>query len=433
MDQTTELVELITLMVTPSQTKESSDQLNYSYLVHGYIHNIKPCNDHYDKLDSYIIINDYITKIEQIQEAIKNQNISQLKSLGIEHGFINMNLRKQAWSLILLNQDPNTDRQQDNQYNNKYINQSDNEQSIEQKQIEKDIERSVIKYYFPNETERQEKYNGLRAILHNIFSTNNNLHYIQGYNDITSIIYMVCNNESLTTKIANNIATTHMSEYIMGECCEINGFPSSNLTWKLLTSYDNTFNDLFNLIIGNTDRTSTELITLITTSWKLTWFSQDIKNINIITRLYDYFICCDTNNNQLVTAYFSAALIIVLKDNLYNFINKFHQSYIDESTLMDWRYSINWDQININQVIKVSQQLFNNYSDTSITNSNSNSPSRSRSLSFSTLSNSFSSLNFSLNLSLTEEQQNEVKTLKKKLNKFKKGVFTFIRDNMPDG
>eukprot|EP01083_Nonionella_stella_P227785 807854_1 len=253
MDQTTELVELITLMVTPSQTKESSDQLNYSYLVHGYIHNIKPCNDHYDKLDSYIIINDYITKIEQIQEAIKNQNISQLKSLGIEHGFINMNLRKQAWSLILLNQDPNTDRQQDNQYNNKYINQSDNEQSIEQKQIEKDIERSVIKYYFPNETERQEKYNGLRAILHNIFSTNNNLHYIQGYNDITSIIYMVCNNESLTTKIANNIATTHMSEYIMEECCEINGFPSSNLTWKLLISYDNTFNDLFNLIIGNTD------------------------------------------------------------------------------------------------------------------------------------------------------------------------------------
>ena len=46
-------------------------------------------------------MNNNMFKIKKIKEAIKSNNVDELKNLGKRHGFINAKLRKKCWPMIL--------------------------------------------------------------------------------------------------------------------------------------------------------------------------------------------------------------------------------------------------------------------------------------------------------------------------------------------
>eukprot|EP01083_Nonionella_stella_P258481 883474_1 len=142
-------------------------------------------------------------KTKKIKAAIKANNISELRHKAIKHGFINNTLRKQAWPM-LLGMKNNINNTNNSNIQHKSFSYPSNKSNHEQ--IEKDIARSALNFYNLSEEKKQESITNIGHILHSIFQSEQ-MHYIQGFNDIVSVIYVVCDsNLQLSKSISNCVA-----------------------------------------------------------------------------------------------------------------------------------------------------------------------------------------------------------------------------------
>ena len=164
-------------------------------------------------------------RIKSIKEAIKDHNIAELKRLAIQHGFINNKLRKQAWPLLLGIPRPKSrsSKKRDSlklpTTKLSLVARSSNDSAIStcsnisnqsnHDQIEKDIDRSAINFYDLTESQSESREH-LGSILHSLFDESEDMHYIQGFNDVVSVFYAVCRNHEMTRKISQKVATTCM-------------------------------------------------------------------------------------------------------------------------------------------------------------------------------------------------------------------------------
>ncbi len=123
-------------------------------------------------------------KIKKIKEAIKDNNINELRKLAIKHGFINNKLGKQAWPMLL----GIKKRQKTNTRNRAKSLTNSNTPNTKQKltkqrslsfsvasnkpnydQIEKDIARSALNFYNLSEEKKEQSRTYLGRILHSMF------------------------------------------------------------------------------------------------------------------------------------------------------------------------------------------------------------------------------------------------------------------------
>eukprot|EP01084_Bolivina_argentea_P150946 263541_1 len=215
--------------------------------------------------------------------------------------------------------------------------------SAEYSQIEKDIGRSSLKYYnlYAKRGKRKSEAS-LSKILHDIFDENDELHYIQGFNDVTSVFYAVCNNEKLAQTISNKVARTLLSDYIMMSEDEHINVVNYKLIFDIIECHDKELR----LYLDNAH----DFIS-ISISWLLTWFAHQIKDITIISRIYDYCLCSD----KLISSYLSAALVIYLRNELLDAAKH-------DISLFEFFTDIKWDKLDFEEIIHLSDTLHERYS-----------------------------------------------------------------------
>eukprot|EP00823_Brevimastigomonas_motovehiculus_P008435 TRINITY_DN7720_c0_g1_i1.p1 TRINITY_DN7720_c0_g1~~TRINITY_DN7720_c0_g1_i1.p1 ORF type:complete len:202 (+),score=25.78 TRINITY_DN7720_c0_g1_i1:124-729(+) len=81
-------------------------------------------------------------------------------------------------------------------------------------QVGKDIDRSLFHFDIAkkmNKQAREEARKQLERIIHTIFSLHPDLHYVQGYHDICSVLYLVCG-EHLGFHLAERLSLLHIRD-----------------------------------------------------------------------------------------------------------------------------------------------------------------------------------------------------------------------------
>jgi len=295
-------------------------------------------------------------RIKAIKEAIKEHNLPDLKRLAINHGFINNKLRKQAWPLLLDVECPKSrhSKKRDSlklpgkrpslmaRNSNESIvstcsnisNQSNHDQ------IEKDISRSAINFYDLTESQSESRQH-LGCILHDIFDDTDDLHYIQGFNDVVSVFYAVCRNPEMTRKLSQKMATTFLKQYITGaEEVSLSNFRG---IIEIVSHHDSELNALFATL-------ETIHVLAFCVSWVLTLFAHEVQDIRVIARVYDYCLC----NDESVALYLSAAIILSLKEGLLEEVE-------DDLSLHVFFQNMKFDTIDFDHVISTAAMLQEKY------------------------------------------------------------------------
>ena len=208
-------------------------------------------------------------------------------------------------------------------------------------QIPKDVSRSALIFYGRDSNSNHNRDN-LGQILHSIFDDAQDMYYIQGFNDVVSVFYTVCNNQDLARKLSQKVASTFLKDYIMNNSSKLS-FNAFKIIFKIIKNEDNQIYELFTSI-------DSVCVLSFAVSWLLTWFAHDVKNINIISRIYDYCL----SSHESISLYLSAALLIYFKKELLDQIT-------DDISLHVFFQSLEWEKINYDKWISKTEQLFNKY------------------------------------------------------------------------
>ena len=272
---------------------------------------------------------------KKIELAVKNKNVFELRKLS-RKGFVDNELRKKVWPLLLGCDDDDKD---DNEY---IINNNHNYYD----QIKKDTIRSmhhfdITRSYSTNKRQREQET--LSRILNGIFGNNDNLHYTQGFHDMCSVFYIVCG-EKLGLKLSENLAKRHMRDLVRDN---MNVYQFIlKLLFPLLSLVDII---LYNKLCLNNDISS-----IFALSWLLTWFAHNIETFNDITRLYDFFL----STHPLMPLYFSVSLLSCSKCGVRDKLLKIKN--IDQGQLHEFFQKYDWN-INYDQIIIQCDKIFNKY------------------------------------------------------------------------
>ncbi len=263
---------------------------------------------HYTKNIGEVKIDKYSEKIakknlkdiqkhyDNINNAIENSYVDELQKLARQgSGFINSELRKKAWSLILGCDDEKN--YEDNEIRNK-----------DRVQIKKDYTRTMGCTFFDvlkggknNKKLLIARQDGLRDILHKVFSINKDLGYSQGFDHIVIVLYIVCGYEKqLTTKMASSLANNYLKDVLLNNLLKdvLNNLGSiSKLFPKLLE-------------FANRGLHSKMPYHHFLISIYFTWSSRYFYKFDYVARLFDFFLC----SHPLIPIYFSVALLITMDE-----------------------------------------------------------------------------------------------------------------------
>eukprot|EP01083_Nonionella_stella_P038810 105503_1 len=266
-------------------------------------------------------------QIKAIKRAIKTKDIAELKELAVKHGFVSDKLRKQAWPFLLEIDSTTLSKSESSALN-----------AIEHHQIEQDIKRTPLDYYnIKSQTDEDKCRASLRKILHNIFDCNGNFHYLQGFNDVASVLYAVCNNVKLTQQLATKVADTLMCDFL---CAEDLNVSSCNFIFEIIEANDKSLSKILE------DERSDFIA--ISISWLITWFAHQIDDISVLSRIYDY--CLSSDPHQMISSFLSAALVIYLRDDIL-------MAKKNDVALFQFFKELQWNKLNFNVIIYISEFL----------------------------------------------------------------------------
>lgn len=173
-------------------------------------------------------------------------------------------------------------------------------------QLKADIERSLwsIKQIedWPDEYRDKKRIVLHDIILANLFK-NTELYYYQGFHDIVSVFYLVLEDEHLTFAHTEVVSKLFLADY-MREDFEV--LLSSMRI--LLTIIELVDRPLYNFFMAS------NLQPYFATSWLITWFSHDDRDLDSVARIFDALLC----SHPAFCFYISAAYIIGMRDSIFN-------------------------------------------------------------------------------------------------------------------
>lgn len=263
---------------------------------------------------------------EKFQKEVKSKkikleksdfgSISELKKMALgKYGFVNKRFRRKAWPILIANRDKyiNEPKQknsskksrrkskredfQTEELNKNEFNLITQEQIKDNKyfnQVTLDVVRTLKR--FPSEISENLRFklqNELIDLICRILVKHKNLHYYQGYHDIGLTFLLVTGVEE-SLPLLESLTLSHLTCFME---------PNMESTLKLL------FNILPLVDIINPEMAAhiqkAELGVIFCLSWLITWYSHVMDNLQIILRLYDFFIVSD----PLMPVYLGAIIV----------------------------------------------------------------------------------------------------------------------------
>ncbi len=212
-------------------------------------------------------------KIEQELHQILLQqpiDLSQLRSYSRKIGGYQTNqLRARIWPKLLgINRFTLVD------YRNFVIRPHKDEN-----QIRADVERSLWNHEpmkFWKESHRERRREVLAEMMMAILSKNKHLHYYQGFHDLVTTVLTVVEDDPLAFAISEYISLNYVSDYMRENFELVSKF--MQFLFVIIKSQDP---ELFEHL----EKARMEPFFAI--SWLITWFSHDVKDIEILARMFD--------------------------------------------------------------------------------------------------------------------------------------------------
>jgi hypothetical protein len=252
-----------------------------------------------------------------LTQIINQQPIDKDKVEAIAHlGFINNAIRRRVWPVLLgysadqfgniiANDEKNPlpddffsiDR---NNYPQAQLISSDPYYS----QVEKDIARSLNHFDCCKEMkikQKEAKRKELGDIIHTILAIHSNLHYIQGYHDIVSVILLIFEDPYNSYLITERLSLLHIRDYLRPNLDTV--IITLNLLFPLIQLMDQ---EIYSYLI------SSGVQSFFSLSWVLTWFAHNFSEFNIVARIFDFLLA----NHPIMPIYLIAALIKQLKTQI---------------------------------------------------------------------------------------------------------------------
>ena len=197
------------------------------------------------------------------------RHLSRLKG-----GFVNSRMRQQVWPKLLgVNRYAIVDYRA-------FITISE----ADIPDVSVDIERSLWNWDMNKDwidSKRDLRRKALSDIIRGILLKNRKeLSYFQGFHDTVSVFLMVLDDDHLTFALSEVVANRYMSDYMK---------PDFETVAKMMR--------LLMVLISVADKklfkflTAAKMEPFFATSWLLTWFSHDLKDLNDIARIFDALLC----------------------------------------------------------------------------------------------------------------------------------------------
>ncbi|XP_048741525.2 TBC1 domain family member 20-like [Ostrea edulis] len=232
---------------------------------------------------------DFPEKEQEIVEILSRSNVDveRLRNLAISPGgLLNDDIRKEVWPRLL----------------NVSVTDIPKKPSVEvlhghrdYTQVVMDVNRSLKRFPPGMEEEVRMSYQDqLVDLIMRVLVEHDELHYYQGYHDIC-VTFLLVLGEDLAFATLNVLSLQHLRDFM-----------DSNM--------DRTKHILNYLypIVGRANTTlrqfmdESEVGTVFSLSWLITWFGHVLGDLDSIVRLYDFFIACD----PLMPIYMAASIVL---------------------------------------------------------------------------------------------------------------------------
>ncbi|TYZ69209.1 hypothetical protein PybrP1_011920 [[Pythium] brassicae (nom. inval.)] len=164
-------------------------------------------------------------------------------------------------------------------------------------QVEKDIDRSLWHYDVVKgirESERRSKRRALTHVINATLSTNEQLHYYQGYHDVCSV-FLLALGEQRAFEVAQRVSATYHRE-AMGAGFET-VMQATRLVFPLLKVEDSELHAHIR---------ASGVEPYFALPWVITWFAHQLPRFQDVARLYDAFLV----SHPLFCVYVSATLVL---------------------------------------------------------------------------------------------------------------------------
>jgi len=284
------------------------------------------------ELESVPLNEEQKVHLARVLEAVEAKNLPLLRELS-RKGFVNNHARRKVWPLLLgvdvqsLEKAKQATTEGGMKLSHSYVDQ-----------VGKDVQRSMFHFDITKkfiENYRETSRKALSRIINSVLEENQQLHYTQGFHDITSVFYIVCG-ETLGKAMTESLCNRHIKDALRPNLEVIQMILT--LIFPLISLEDE---GVFNFL------SRSNVQPFFALSWVLTWYSHNIENFAAVTRLYDFFIA----SRPLMPLYFAVAVIISLREELfkvkcdYAYVHQFFQNFsgetidLNQSIQEAWRLS----------------------------------------------------------------------------------------------
>ncbi|EMR08526.1 hypothetical protein PNEG_03007 [Pneumocystis murina B123] len=282
-----------------------------------------------------------------INNAISENDFTKLKKYGSQgYGFINNNLRKKIWEILICPEDKKLESKID--WKLLPVHKDEN-------QVQLDVDRSFIHY--PKNLsylDIKKKRNELNSLIVEILRKHPYLNYFQGYHDIAQV-FLLCIGRKKAARPLEFLSLTRIRDFFL---------PSLSPVLDHL--------EFIKLIVQKKDHELGKHIANVPSHFALasylTWFSHEIKHLKHIFEIFDFILSTDT----AMVLYIYAAIIIQKKseimiidkgetDILHKFLNNLSQEChskdifrksislreeISLCSLSNWKYIMKYSFLN---------------------------------------------------------------------------------------
>lgn len=209
-----------------------------------------------------------------------------------KYGLVSTELRQKSWPIIFgididkLPKKPNRQKVRENQWFN---------------QVKLDVDRSASRIptnLLPEQKETMQE-NLMDLILH-ILCENPDLHYYQGYHDITITILQVCGLR-LAMPVAERLTRDYLRDFMQQT------MDSTRLVLDLIFPLINEMDPELHHFLKES-----EVGSYFALSWLLTWYGHVIKDLKRTCRIYDFFIA----SHPAMPMYLAAEIILHRREEI---------------------------------------------------------------------------------------------------------------------
>ncbi|EKX45636.1 hypothetical protein GUITHDRAFT_71204 [Guillardia theta CCMP2712] len=189
-----------------------------------------------------------------------------LRKAAVTDGFLSPAFRRKIWPRLLR-------VEVDDSWTSSSLVKRDHR---EKKQVELDVVRSML-YTDMRKRTREHRLAELSTVIDTILATNPDLHYYQGFNDVCSVAILASRRMLMVT--LKRLAKYHFRE-AMNKSIKLD----QRRVRLVLTMMCRRDRKLYECL------SECEVDPIFALSWILTWFAHDLKSLDKIERLYDFFL-----------------------------------------------------------------------------------------------------------------------------------------------